>query len=150
MKTDQEVLDFFGVELNKIYQFKLKNGKGYFKITRTDSGELAVRCSDNIKIVEKGKGFEYNLLILQRWSYKECEKPILDNKERAYLSAVIKPFKERIEYIIKFDSSYENKRERISIKIIDGHSMLFPDFNKNTMYKNMETAKIYTLEELDL
>ena len=64
------------------------------------------------------------------------EKEILDEKEKEYLSAVIRPFKDRIEFIAKrkmFD-------EAISL----------PYFKKGTMYKGMELYKEYTLKELGL
>lgn len=148
MKTQEELLNFFGVELNKIYQIKAKNDRGYFKVTRTDLGDIVVRYSGDLKIVEKGNGFGFNLLALQRWNYEECKRPILDKKEKEYLSAVVKPFKERVEYIIKRTSGYKN--EYISIQIKNDVAIQYPNFNKNTMYKGMEIGIEYTLEELGL
>lgn len=148
MKTQEELLNFFGVELNKIYQIKAENDRGYFKVTRTDLGDIVVRYSADLKIVEKGNGFGFNLLVLQRWNYEECKRPILDKKEKEYLSAVVKPFKERVEYIIKRTSGYKN--EYISIQIKNDVAIQYPNFNKNTMYKGMEIGIEYTLEELGL
>ena len=73
------------------------------------------------------------------------EKEILDEKEKEYLSAVIKPFRDRIEYIKKM----EDIREYITIDLKD-ERLPFPYFDKGTMYKGMELGKKYTLKELGL
>lgn len=80
------------------------------------------------------------------WLEEEYEPTILTDKERAYLSAVIKPFREEVETIEKTSfSGYEQ------LQISDGDTiMAFPCFEKGTMYKGMEVDKDYTLEELGL
>lgn len=75
------------------------------------------------------------------------EKEILDDKEREYLSNVIKPFRDKVEYICK--EPYINK-EFIKITIKNDSSLCFPYFMKETMYKGMEANKKYTLKELGL
>lgn len=73
------------------------------------------------------------------------EKEILDEKEKEYLSAVIRPFKDRIEFIAKrkmFD-------DYICIGLND-EAISLPYFKKGTMYKGMELYKEYTLKELGL
>ena len=75
------------------------------------------------------------------------EKEILDETEKRYLNAVIKPFKSKIKYIEKCCNS---RAEYIAIKIINDTTMLFPYFKKNTMYEGMEVEKEYTLKELGL
>lgn len=79
---------------------------------------------------------------------KEDKREILDEVEKEYLRAVIKPFRKKIDYILKNRSEY-NKFEFISIEL-RGDSMTFPNFKKNTMYKGMMSGKEYTLEELGL
>lgn len=73
------------------------------------------------------------------------EKEILDEKEKEYLSAVIKPFRDRIEYIKKV----KDIREYIAI-YLKNERLNFPYFDKGTMYKGMELDKKYTLKELGL
>lgn len=77
------------------------------------------------------------------------EKEILDEEEKEYLSAVIRPFKDRVDYIakqgcekeyIKIELKNENYWEWFSL----------PYFEKDTMYKGMELDKKYTLKELGL
>lgn len=74
------------------------------------------------------------------------EKEILDEKEKEYLSAVIRPFRDRVEYIKKISGD----REYINVLLEDGDEIVFPYFEKDTMYKGMELNKKYTLKELDL
>ena len=75
------------------------------------------------------------------------EKEILDDKEKEYLSNVIKPFRDKVEYIVKETSSYN---EYIKITIKKDDCLSFPYFKRGTMYKGMEEEKEYTLEELSL
>ena len=75
------------------------------------------------------------------------EKEILDEEEKEYLSNVIKPFRDKVEYIIKFDSLPE---EYISIWLPEHETTDLPCFKRGTMYKGMEIEKKYTLEELGL
>lgn len=75
------------------------------------------------------------------------EKEILDDKEKEYLSNVIKPFRDKVEYIVKFGCLPE---EYISICLPKCEVIDLPCFKKGTMYKGMEIDKEYTLEELGL
>ena len=72
---------------------------------------------------------------------------ILNESERKYLSAVIRPFRDRVRSITK-NPKLNGKEEYIVIDI--GFKMFFPDFKSNTMYKGMDLGKEYTLEELGL
>jgi len=82
------------------------------------------------------------------WLDKEHEQEqILNDAEKKYLSAVIKPFRDRVRSITK-NPKLNGKGEYIVINI--GFQMIFPDFKSNTMYKGMELGKEYTLEELGL
>lgn len=84
------------------------------------------------------------------WLEEEYVPEILTEKEKAYLSAVIKPFKKDIKYIVKF-KRYSDEKEYIymTMKKDDDYCTL-PLFEKGTMYKGMEVDKKYTLEELGL
>ena len=77
----------------------------------------------------------------------EFEQEILDDKEKEYLSNVIKPFKSEVVAIKKNEG--ENNREYIEIDL-GSDDILFPYFKKGTMYRGMEVDKEYTLEELGL
>lgn len=79
---------------------------------------------------------------------------ILDEKEKEYLKTVIRPFRNRVEYIKKIKDYTKNEYIAIYIKSINGSEsgerVPLPYFKKNTMYKGMEEYKEYTLEELGL
>ena len=87
-----------------------------------------------------------------QWLLSEAGEPILDEVEREYLSAVIKPFKNRVISITKVKDAYETKRFiRIVIKGNYGREAIcLPWFKGNTKYKGMKDFEGYTLEELDL
>ena len=83
-----------------------------------------------------------------KWLEEEYKPQILTEKENAYISAVIKPFREKVEYIQKcFDLG---SKAYIYIHVKKCGSMIFPTFRKGTMYKGMEEGREYTLEELGL
>ena len=77
----------------------------------------------------------------------------LDDAEREYLSAVIKPFRNRVQYIEKMfeDHLLGDQDCYLFIRFNDGnYDMNFPVFRESIMYKGMERYKKYTLEELGL
>ena len=79
-------------------------------------------------------------------------KSILDDKEKEYLSAVIRPFKKRIVNIIK-DDKYGDAYIKIIMESYNSHGVdciYLPDFKSDTMYKGMEADKEYSLEDLRL
>lgn len=76
-------------------------------------------------------------------------KEILAEKEKEYLSNVIRPFRDRVEYIVKCEY-FDVKRNWININLTKNEDISLPFFYKNTMYKGMEIDKEYTLEELGL
>ena len=71
---------------------------------------------------------------------------ILDDKEKEYLRGVIKPFRNEIISIVK-----KNAMDKEYIKIlIEYDDMIFPLFEKGTMYEGMKVDKEYSLRELGL
>ena len=85
------------------------------------------------------------------WLNQEYKDPILDDVEREYLSAVIKPFRNKVKNIVKISGIGKSKEQYIRIVLGELDFMNFPNFNKNTgMYKGMEADKLYSLEELGL
>ena len=82
------------------------------------------------------------------WFYEEHKEPILTEEEKEYLNVVIKPFKDRINYIYKKEWDYE--KEAICINYDGDDEVALPDFKKGVMYKGMKLDKEYTLKELGL
>ena len=86
---------------------------------------------------------------------------ILDEREKEYLSAVIKPFRERVISITKhsfnkdlcFISLVIEPKKEIKRMLLEGEmeEIFLPLFKKNSlMYQGMELEKKYTLEDLEL
>lgn len=80
------------------------------------------------------------------WLEEEYKPAILTDKEEAYLSAVIKPFRGKVRSIGKVSFGGE---EFLKIYLED-ETIPFPFFTKGTMYKGMEANKKYALKELRL
>lgn len=97
--------------------------------------------------------FDYNcskcMGYILKWVFEEYKEPILDDAERKYLSAVIKPFRKRIKHITIVET-IDNSKQFVRIDLYDGDYASFPNFKANTMYKGMKPRKHYSLEELGL
>lgn len=89
----------------------------------------------------------------QSWKDEEHKESILDDAEREYLSAVIKPFRDRVIGICKtgFTSIGERKYQYVFITLCDrSYNIDLPLFEKETMYKGMKLDIAYLPEELGL
>lgn len=80
---------------------------------------------------------------------------ILDKTEKEYLSNVIKPFKNKVSYIVK-DKIIVGPRNAVCIQIcvksyisMDEYISL-PTFISESMYNNMQLGYRYSLKELGL
>ncbi len=77
---------------------------------------------------------------------------VLSKEEKDYLSAVIKPFRNRIIYIRK-DRLVRNEFIEICLRHYSKNlstTYTLPDFERDTMYKGMEIGKKYTVDELGI
>ena len=84
-----------------------------------------------------------------KWLLSEYKEQILNDAEKKYLSAVIKPFRGKVSYISK-QKNFDSTMEFIHIDLSDGDVADFPNFKADTMYRGMEVGKYYTLQELGL
>ena len=84
-----------------------------------------------------------------KWLLSEYKEPILDEVEREYLKAVIRPFRNKIDTISKFQT-WDDSSQYIYIGMKDRRWSNLPCFPKGTMYKGMKAGKHYTLKELGL
>lgn len=86
--------------------------------------------------------------------WEEYKEEVLDEKEKKYLSAVIKPFRNRVINICKLELISCNQFIHMEVKRCDEDTKYeyinLPFFKKDTMYKNMKVGKDYTLKELGL
>ena len=77
------------------------------------------------------------------------ETRILDDAERRYLSAVIRPFRENVTNICKVKAT-KSKSECVIIHVSKHNCCILPWFGVETMYRGTEINKRYTLKELGL
>lgn len=88
---------------------------------------------------------------VMKWLLSEYKEPILDDVEKEYLSAVIKPFREKVSYISKLEKAYPETDQFIKITLINGEYVCLPYFTrKSRMYIGMKQWRHYTLQELGL
>ena len=107
--------------------------------------EIRTGCDD----CPEGRNCRECCLKNLEWLNQEYKDPILDDVEREYLSAVIKPFRKKILCIRKSKDPRKGKNY-IKIEFCDGDRMFFPNLSNDEMYKGMEPDRNYTLEELGL
>lgn len=105
----------------------------------------------NGKYIAKFNGmntYEYFSTVIDWLEEEYQEPPILDEKEKEYLKAVVRPWRDKIVFIYKFQN-YLGERIGMSLKGNDT-SIFFPFFEKGAMYAGMELERPYTLEELGI
>jgi len=120
-------------------------------------------CISNIGKIQNGVylsnlstmiGKHYSIGAMLENEMIELDVPILTGKEKEYLSAVLKPYKDRVKDIVLWCSmldDYVYLTVRITSKAKDFvDSMQFPYFEKGTMYAGMNIGKKYTPSELGL
>mgnify|MGYP003427104748 FL=1 len=91
---------------------------------------------------EMAKIIEYDDVIFQ--------KPILDKAERAYVEAVIAPFKGKVKSIFKKSSEHAKGLACLTFKMNGNRNFHLPWFKASNMYRGMSLCKEYSLDELDL
>lgn len=127
----------------------------YYKTENGNSQAVVafVSCGKSIKEYERDNNCIVTKLDRPQTIYEV--KEVLDEKEKEYLSAVIKPFKKRVIRIGKIKTLYGNS-EFINIVLYSSisynkeESIQLPYFKKGKMYKGMKLDKEYTLKELGL
>ena len=116
--------------------------------TRLDGYITYIEIEYNGKIVkEYACTNEAGIKKFLEWLEEEYKEPILNDVEKAYLSAVIKPFRGEVKSIKKVSFCGEVEYLKIFFEM---DLMSLPFFANGTMYKGMEVNKKYTLEELGL
>lgn len=143
MNYMKQVAQMLGVELEQ--EFCIKGNDYKYKITK-----YGMCVFSEFSAVWN---FANDILVGILTDHYEIEIPILTEKEREYLSNVIKPFRNRVKYITKFRGVFDNEFIEIG-HVMDNEAELYyielPLFKKGTMYKGMETGKAYSLNELGL
>lgn len=115
-----------------------------------NNGDIVISLNDKIlvRVPDLRIPFDDSL---KRWLDMEHDEKILNDAEKKYLSAVIKPFRDRVSYICKLNTLERYGSQRIDIGFTDESvDMKLPIFESGTMYKGMKFAYAYTLEELGI
>lgn len=131
----KEVAQLLGVELGE--EFKIK-GTNYICRIEKD-GLLVLNALTLINVLVRLLTGEY-----------EIEKLVLDTVEKNYLENLLRPFKDKVEFVQKKE---RKNKEYLCIQINTHHMYEWidlPSFKKNSMYKGMKSEKEYTLKELRL
>ena len=133
----KEVAKLLGVELEE--EFRIEGLTRKHKLT-----ENGLRCwFDDFQ--QWYASYYIDELLVGEAKIIKLPKPILNEKEKEYLSLVIKPFRDRVSSISK-----DGPLEYITISLDDDDFAILPNFKEDTMYKGMTLGKKYTLEELEL
>lgn len=131
-------LEHYKEDLKEILKINFDNPRGTIRKIREKFG-----CQ--IKV----KSGEYATDAILEWMAQPYKEPILDKVEREYLKAVIRPFRNKIDTISKFQT-WDDSSQYIYIGMKDRRWSNLPCFPKGTMYKGMKAGKHYTLKELGL
>ena len=143
MNYMKQVAKLLDVEIGE--EFKIEGHSGNVKYRLTE---------ENLEYFSGGKGFTIsstlNCLLNGEYKVVKIPKPILDDVEKRYLSRVIRPWRDKVEYIRKINFDDEDEFIVIIYRERESKAMALPCFKKGTMYKGMEVGKEYSLEELEL
>ena len=141
----EDVAKLLGLELRE--EFKIKGLSARYRITN-----IGLQYNSEAEGVWYTSNKLLPALLQGEISIIKVEQPILDDIEKKYLGNIIKPFRDKIEWIEKIDSPIQNY-EYIKICYHDYNYTIvlnFPDFKVGTMYRGMKIGKAYTLKELGI
>lgn len=136
----KEVAQLVGLELEE--EFRLDNYSTKYKLTKHGF----MYWSDDYQQWNYTCGIEE--LFLGKSQIVKIPKQILEEKEKEYLSAVIKPFRHNVVNITKV--AFSDEKEYILIELEYCEFISMPFFKVGSMYKGMQSDKEYTLDELEL
>ena len=134
-------LEHYKEELKKIFNENFREpGNILFKIKKGLNNDESIKTDCYLS--------SYTDDILE-WMAQPYKEPTLDDKEKEYLSAVIRPFRKEVDTISKF-INWSDESQYIYISMKTNTYCTLPLFPKNTMYKSMEVGRHYSLKELGL
>lgn len=87
-----------------------------------------------------------NQLLNGEYRVVKIPRSILTEKEKEYLSAVVKPFRDEVKHISK---NHYDDEEWVQIRTKQGLALL-PPFKEGLMYNGMKVGKEYSVKELDI
>ena len=131
-------------------EWVIKNGYKFSDLhfSYDNNGDIVISLND--KILVRGLYIPFEDA-LKRWLDMEHKEKILNDAEKKYLSAIIKPFRDKVDYICKANFTERYGFQRIIIGLTDDSADIgLPLFESETMYQNMKPDHEYTLKELGL
>ena len=131
-------------------EWMIKNGYKFSDLhfSFDSNGDIVISLND--KILVRGLYIPFEDA-LNRWLDMEHDEKILNDAEKKYLSAVIKPFRDKVDFICKVNTLERYGTQRIDIGFTDESiDMELPIFESGTMYKGMKLGYSYKPEELGL
>ena len=129
-------LEHYKEQLKTILLFHFDSPRAVIKLIREKFG-----CQIKVE--------KYATDAILEWMAQPYKEPILDDAERKYLADVIRPFRNKIDTISKFQTR-DDSSQYIYIGMKDRRWSNLPCFPKGTMYKGMKAGKHYSLKELGL
>ena len=142
----EKVAKLLGLELRE--EFKIKGLSARYRITN-----IGLQCNSETEGVWYTSNKLLPMLLQGGISIIKVEQPILDDIEKDYLSSVIKPFRDDVISIKKYNNGYSNY-SCIVIEVkpfgIPKEFINLPSFRSGTMYNGLEVNREYTLGELGL
>lgn len=144
-------------------EWMVKNGYDFTKLGVTLNGEESFESYsykiflDKKHIATITTNDSSCLKAMLLWLNQKHVEMILSDAERQYLAAIIRPFRDDVQYIAKYSGRFKAAGEFEKIIVNYNYKPLnsvfyfdLPPFEKGIMYKGMETYKKYTIEELGL
>ena len=146
-----EVAKLLNLELRE--EFKITGLSARYRITN-----IGLQYNSDTEGVWYTSNKLLPMLLQGEISIIKVEQPILDDIEKEYLGNIIKPFKNKVIGITKYD--YSTNGEYIHIKLkrtispedyfVPLECIDLPVFKRGIMYKGMELDREYSLKELEL
>lgn len=137
-KLDYDIIHLCNYNEYLLEKSKLNKNLDIMKVKNFDGDDDKTNYIRNFNILHK---------LNNLWTW-EREEPILTEKEKNYLKAVIAPIKDRVKGIEKRESY--GRDEYILIVLNGNDNICLYSFEKGTEFKGMEKLIKYTLEELGL
>lgn len=139
---DGDIVTYRNEDKRTVIAGNLINSCGYIskKLNQYTNELKDTVIGESLDIIKVERPVKYEIVF-------EREEEILDEVEKKYLANVIKPFRKRVQSIVKH---YYMENEHIILFIKGSPNIMLPFFSEGTMYKGMKLNKTYTLKELGL
>lgn len=143
---DGDIVTYRNGDKRTVIAGNLINSNGYIskKLNQYTNELKDTVTGESLDIIKVERPVKYETVF-------ERKEEILDETEKRYLKNVIRPWQNVVDYIEKHRClESTGLKEYIVIFTVENDKIIFPEFEINTMYRNMKVNKQYSLEELGL